>query len=59
VLLDLLNEHEVPYMLVGSFSSNAYGEARATKGADFVVDLDSDVRQKICEGLPDEFEVDW
>lgn len=59
VLLDLLNEHEVPYMLVGSFSSNAYGEARATKDADFVVDLDSEVRQKICEGLPDEFEVDW
>ncbi len=24
-LLDLLNEHEVSYMLVGSFSSNAYG----------------------------------
>ena len=28
VLLDLLNEHEVPYMLVGSFSSNAYGEIK-------------------------------
>ena len=34
-LPDLLNEHEVSYMLVGSFSSNAYGEARATKDADF------------------------
>jgi hypothetical protein len=30
-LLDLLNEAEVHYMMVGSFSSNAYGEPRATK----------------------------
>jgi hypothetical protein len=58
-LLDLLNEHEVSYMLVGSFSSNAYGEARATKDADFVVDLDSKVRLEILKGLPDDFEIDW
>lgn len=25
-MLDALNEADVPYMLVGSFSSNAYGE---------------------------------
>ena len=58
VLLDLLNGAEVSYMMVGSFSSNAYGEARATKDADFVVDLDSTVRQQILEQLPEEFEVD-
>ena len=58
-LLDLLNEHEVAYMLVGSFLSNAYGEARATKDGDFVVDLDSRVRKKILDGLPNDFEIDW
>jgi len=30
VLLDLLNEHEVPYMLVGSFSST-HTEKRAPR----------------------------
>ena len=59
LVLDLLNEANVPYMLVGSFSSNAYGEARATKDADFVVDLDSTTRQQILSQLPDVFEVDW
>lgn len=34
-LLDLLNAEEIPYMLVGSFSSNAWGEARSTKGCRF------------------------
>ena len=58
-LLDLLNEHDVSYMLVGSFSSNAYGEARATKDADFVVDLDSKLRLEILKELPDDFEIDW
>ena len=36
-LLDRMNEIGVDYMIVGSFSSNAYGVARATKDADFVV----------------------
>ena len=33
----LFDEIGVPYMLVGSFSSNLYGRPRATKDADFVV----------------------
>jgi len=57
-LLDLLNEADVPYMMVGSFSSNAYGEPRATKDADFVVDLDPEIRQQIIAQLPDAFEID-
>ncbi len=59
LLLSLLNEANVPYMLVGSFSSNAYGEARATKDADFVVDLNAETRQQILTQLPDTFEIDW
>ena len=58
-LLDLLNDAQVPYMLVGSFSSNAYGEARSTKDADFVVELDSEKRKTILSQLPDSFEIDW
>lgn len=58
-LLDLLNEANVPYMMVGSFSSNAYGEARSTKDADFVVQLDADSRRDVLNRLPVDFEVDW
>jgi len=58
-LLDLLNGAAIPYMMVGSFSSNAYGEARSTKDADFVVQLEPKTRQMLLRGLPREFEVDW
>jgi hypothetical protein len=34
--LELLH---IPYMVVGSFSSNVYGKPRSTKDADFVVEL--------------------
>ena len=30
----------IPYMVVGSFSSNSYGNRRSTKDADFVIELD-------------------
>ena len=36
-LVSILNRHEIQYMLVGSYSSNAYGLPRATKDADLVV----------------------
>ena len=57
-LLDLLNESEIPYMVVGSFSSNAYGEPRATKDADFVVEFSEAARRELLAKLPAEFEVD-
>ncbi|MEM9481762.1 MAG: hypothetical protein AAGA58_19100 [Verrucomicrobiota bacterium] len=57
-LLDLLNEAEISYMLVGSFSSNAYGEARATKDADFVVEISEEDRRGLLSKLPAEFEAD-
>ena len=34
-----LESVRIPYMIVGSFSSNAYGIPRSTKDADFVVQL--------------------
>ncbi len=58
-LLDVLNGAGIPYMMVGSFSSNAYGEPRSTKDADFVVQLDANSRKNILEKLPSDFEIDW
>ncbi len=57
-LLDLLNEAGIPYMIVGSFSSNAYGEARATKDADFVVEISEEDRRELLARLSPEFEAD-
>jgi hypothetical protein len=37
--IDALESLHIPYMLVGSFSSNAYGVARSTQDADFVIEL--------------------
>ncbi|MEM7699344.1 MAG: nucleotidyl transferase AbiEii/AbiGii toxin family protein [Verrucomicrobiota bacterium] len=45
-------------MLVGSLSSNAYGEARSTKDADFVVQLNLEKRDQILKQLPEAFEID-
>lgn len=58
LLIDRLNEIGADYMIVGSFSSNAYGIARSTKDADFVVRIDEPVRRKLLAGLPADFEID-
>lgn len=38
-VIEALESCEIPYMLVGSYSSNAYGVARSTQDADFVIAL--------------------
>jgi hypothetical protein len=38
-VVEALEACGIPYMLVGSYSSNAYGIARATQDADFVIEL--------------------
>lgn len=58
VLVDLLNTQEIDYMIVGSFSSNRYGVARATKDADLVLRLETPELQRLLAALPPEFEVD-
>ena len=58
ILIDRLNEVGVGYMIVGSFSSNAYGLARATKDADFVIEADEAKRRAVMASLPDEFQID-
>jgi hypothetical protein len=38
-VIDVLTAESVPYLLVGSFSSNFYGVPRSTKDVDIVVEL--------------------
>ncbi len=50
-----LNKAGVPFMLVGSFSSNYYGIPRSTKDADFVVQLKSPWGEGLASILGPEF----
>ena len=38
-VIEALEATDIPYMVVGSFSSNYYGISRSTKDADLVVEL--------------------
>jgi hypothetical protein len=38
--VDVLERLRVPYMVVGSYASGSYGEARMTLDVDIVVDID-------------------
>ena len=57
-VIRVLQTHEIPYMLVGAFSSNAYGYPRATKDADIVIEYEEGVLKKICESLSSDFKLD-
>lgn len=37
-VIDHLNEHEIPYMIVGSLATNVYCNPRSTEDGDFVVE---------------------
>ena len=50
-VIDILEEMGIPYMLVGSFSSNAYGVARSTHDADFVIELGDQTVRAIADRL--------
>ncbi len=58
LLLDRMDELGIEYMVVGSFSSNAYGIARATKDADFVIQTDEELRCQLLDPLPGDFVID-
>lgn len=57
-VVDSLESLGVPYMLVGSFSSNLYGLPRSTKDADFVVELGDLPVSRIQERLGAGFRLD-
>ena len=42
----------IPYMVVGSFTSSAYGDPRFTQDIDIVVDLRADQVSALCEAFP-------
>lgn len=54
-LIDALDAAGAPYMLTGSFASNAYGVPRATKDADVVVDFATGDLDEIVRNLGDGF----
>ena len=58
LLLNLLNEAEISYLIVGSFSSNYHGIPRSTKDADIVADFDSESWRVIADQLPVELELE-
>lgn len=57
-VIDALNRLPIAYMLVGSFSSNAYGIPRMTKDADFVVQLGQTPVSVLVDHLGSEFRLD-
>lgn len=57
-VIDALNAAGVPFMLVGSFSSNFYGIARSTRDVDFVVQLGNTSLAPLSEKLGPEFRLD-
>lgn len=57
-VLRALNELKVPYMLVGSLSSNMYGEPRMTKDADLVVQLGDTTLSALMEKLGTGYKID-
>lgn len=57
-LIAAFAREQIPYMIVGSYSSNFYGIPRSTKDADLVVHLGSSEWAKLPEVLPDGIELD-
>jgi hypothetical protein len=58
VVIDALDALHVPYMVVGSFSTNFYGVARATHDADIVVQLQPGDIHKLAKHLGPPFRLD-
>lgn len=57
-MIEALERSGIPYMLVGSFSSNAYGVARSTHDADIVVQMRPDGMAQLRGELGTDFQVD-
>lgn len=57
-VIRVLQAEQIPYMLVGAFSSNAYGYPRATKDADIVIDYREGVLKALRSALGSDFQMD-
>lgn len=58
MLLEAFAAKDIPYMVVGSYSSNFYGLPRSTKDADLVLHLSGDDWSKLPETLPEGMTMD-
>jgi hypothetical protein len=58
LVVSILEDQQIPYMLVGALSSNAHGIARATKDADIVVATDSKGVLELARQLGKDFHLD-
>jgi hypothetical protein len=58
IVIDALEKQAVPYMVVGSFSSNFYGVPRSTLDADFVIQFNPDTFSAILGSLGAAFRLD-
>src|SRR5688500_1185261 len=50
-VVDVLESQQIPYLLVGSFSSNYYGIPRSTKDVDLVVELGQQSVHRVTQHL--------
>ena len=57
-VIDALNESGIPYMMVGSFSSNFYGIPRSTQDADIVIEAPSQAIVQLAKKLGPAFSLD-
>lgn len=57
-LVAALERAVIPYMIVGSYSSNFYGIPRSTKDADLVIHLPSEKWAELPAILPEGIEMD-
>jgi hypothetical protein len=57
-VIDALDDLHIPYMVVGSFSTNFYGVPRATNDADFVVQLEPGALSALAARLRPPFRLD-
>src|SRR5690242_2176189 len=57
-VIDALEALSIPYMVVGSLSSNVYGVPRSTQDADFVIQLGSESLSRLADYLGTAFRLD-
>jgi hypothetical protein len=57
-VIEALESCGIPYMLVGSYSSNAYGVPRATQDADFVIELGETSISELARRLAPSIRID-
>ncbi len=58
LVVDALNAENIPFLVVGSLSSNVYGVPRSTKDADFVIELGSASVTSLRAHLPAHYHLD-